>query len=163
MLAMFRRPRNPVGQAILDLHGQTMELPMRSTFQLSALVAASILGATLTAAAEGPADSTDGAASVPGTAVPGPTVGSDGIGQNTNSPTNSGTSSGSTTTSGTATSPAAPKVAWDSGGRRETPRALRSPPVASWEPGRLVSFTPFQSSSGECRFKSSMEPEHLPE
>ena len=33
----------------------------------------------------------------------------------------------------------------------ETPRALRSPPVASGEPGRLLSSTPFQSSSGECR------------
>jgi hypothetical protein len=33
----------------------------------------------------------------------------------------------------------------------ETPGALRSPPVASGEPRRLLSSAPFQSSSGECR------------
>ena len=37
-------------------------------------------------------------------------------------------------------------------GTMETPGALRSPPVASGEPRRLLSSTPFQSSSGECRF-----------
>ena len=38
-------------------------------------------------------------------------------------------------------------------GATETPGALRSPPVASGEPRRLLSSTPFQSSSGECRLK----------
>jgi hypothetical protein len=37
-------------------------------------------------------------------------------------------------------------------GTTETLGALRSPPVASGEPRRLLSSTPFQSSSGECRF-----------
>jgi hypothetical protein len=36
-------------------------------------------------------------------------------------------------------------------GTTETPRALRSPPMATGEPRRLLSSTPFQSSSGECR------------
>jgi hypothetical protein len=36
-------------------------------------------------------------------------------------------------------------------GTTETPRALHSPPVAYGEPRRLLSSTPFQSSSGECR------------
>src|SRR5680860_675855 len=36
-------------------------------------------------------------------------------------------------------------------GTMETPGALRSPPVASGEPRRLLASTPFQSSSGECR------------
>ncbi len=35
----------------------------------------------------------------------------------------------------------------------ETPGALRSPPMASREPCRPLSSTPFQSSSGECRLK----------
>jgi hypothetical protein len=38
-------------------------------------------------------------------------------------------------------------------GTTETPGALRSPPVASGEPRRLLSSTPFQSSSGECRIR----------
>jgi len=33
------------------------------------------------------------------------------------------------------------------------PGALRIPPMASGEPSRMLSSTPFQSSSGECRFK----------
>jgi hypothetical protein len=36
-------------------------------------------------------------------------------------------------------------------GTAETPEALRSPPMASREPRRLLSSTPFQSSSGEYR------------
>ena len=36
-------------------------------------------------------------------------------------------------------------------GTTETPGVLRSPPVAYREPRRLLSSTPFQSSSGECR------------
>jgi hypothetical protein len=36
-------------------------------------------------------------------------------------------------------------------GTTETPGALHSPPVASSEPRRLLSSTPFKSSSGECR------------
>jgi hypothetical protein len=39
-------------------------------------------------------------------------------------------------------------------GTTETPRALRSPPMATGEPRRLLSSTPFQSSSGECRPRS---------
>jgi hypothetical protein len=39
-------------------------------------------------------------------------------------------------------------------GTTETPGALRSPPVAYGEPRRLLSSTPFQSSSGECRSKT---------
>jgi hypothetical protein len=38
-------------------------------------------------------------------------------------------------------------------GTTETPRALRSPPMATGEPRRLLSSTPFQSSSGECRLR----------
>lgn len=38
-------------------------------------------------------------------------------------------------------------------GTIETPGALRSPPVASGEPRRLLSSSPLQSSSGECRFR----------
>ena len=38
-------------------------------------------------------------------------------------------------------------------GAAGTPQALRRPPVASRAPRRLLSFTPFQSSSGECRFR----------
>jgi hypothetical protein len=38
-------------------------------------------------------------------------------------------------------------------GTTETPRALRSPPMATGEPRRLLSSTAFQSSSGECRVK----------
>jgi hypothetical protein len=37
-------------------------------------------------------------------------------------------------------------------GTAGTPEVLRSPPTASREPRRLLSSTPFQSSSGECRF-----------
>jgi len=33
------------------------------------------------------------------------------------------------------------------------PGALRNPPMASGEPSRMLSSTPFQSSSGECRIK----------
>ena len=33
-------------------------------------------------------------------------------------------------------------------GTTETPRALRSPPTTTGEPRRLLSSTPFQSSSG---------------
>jgi len=40
-------------------------------------------------------------------------------------------------------------------GTTETPRALRSPPMATGEPRRLLSSTPFQSSSGECRVRQS--------
>jgi hypothetical protein len=36
-------------------------------------------------------------------------------------------------------------------GTTETAGALRSPPRAYGEPRRLLSFAPFQSSSGECR------------
>jgi hypothetical protein len=36
-------------------------------------------------------------------------------------------------------------------GTAGTPEALRSPPMASREPRRLLPSTPFQSSSGECR------------
>jgi len=39
-------------------------------------------------------------------------------------------------------------------GTMETPGALRSPPVASGEPRRLLASTPFQSSSGGCRLNS---------
>ena len=38
-------------------------------------------------------------------------------------------------------------------GTAETPGAPRRPPVASREPRRLLSSTPFQDSSGECRTK----------
>src|SRR5260370_552513 len=37
-------------------------------------------------------------------------------------------------------------------GTAGTPEALRSPPMASRGPRRLLSFTPFQSSSGAYRF-----------
>ena len=37
-----------------------------------------------------------------------------------------------------------------------TPEALRRPPVASRAPRRLLSSTPFQSSSGECRLKITL-------
>jgi ribosomal protein S18 acetylase RimI-like enzyme len=40
-------------------------------------------------------------------------------------------------------------------GTIETPGALRNPPVASGKPHRLLSYTTFQSSSGECRLKRS--------
>jgi hypothetical protein len=43
-------------------------------------------------------------------------------------------------------------------GTMETPGALRSPPVASGEPRRLLASTPFQSSSGECRLKAAISP-----
>ncbi len=36
-------------------------------------------------------------------------------------------------------------------GTTETPGTLHSPPAAFREPGRLLSSTPFQSSSGECQ------------
>src|SRR6266487_6187621 len=36
-------------------------------------------------------------------------------------------------------------------GPLERRKTLRSPPMASREPRRLLSSTPFQSSSGECR------------
>jgi Polyprenyl synthetase len=39
----------------------------------------------------------------------------------------------------------------------ETPGALRSPPVALREPRRLLSSTPFQSSSGKCRIRAVMD------
>jgi len=38
-------------------------------------------------------------------------------------------------------------------GTAGTLEALRSPSMASREPRRLLSSTPFQSSSGECRLK----------
>jgi hypothetical protein len=38
-------------------------------------------------------------------------------------------------------------------GTAGTPEAPRSPPMASRQPRRLLSSTPFQSSSGECRLK----------
>jgi len=39
-------------------------------------------------------------------------------------------------------------------GTTETAGVLRSPPRADGEPRRLLSFAPFQSSSGECRISS---------
>ena len=42
-------------------------------------------------------------------------------------------------------------------GTTETPGVLRSPPVAYREPRRLLSSTPFQSSSGECRLIAQRE------
>jgi hypothetical protein len=53
---------------------------MRSRLYLSMLAAASLLGSTLTASAQGPANSADSAATIPGTSIPadsGPIIGSD--------------------------------------------------------------------------------------
>jgi hypothetical protein len=45
----------------------------------------------------------------------------------------------------------ADKVSFGTSGTTETPGILRSPPVAFGDPCRLLSFTLFQSSSGECQ------------
>jgi hypothetical protein len=53
---------------------------VRSRLYLSALAAASLLGSTPTASAQGPAHSNDSTATIPGTSVPadsGPIIGSD--------------------------------------------------------------------------------------
>ena len=47
----------------------------------------------------------------------------------------------------------AERTSFGTPGTTETLGALHSPPVASGELCRLLSSTPFQSSSGECRFK----------
>jgi hypothetical protein len=41
-------------------------------------------------------------------------------------------------------------------GTAGTPETPRSPPMASRQPRRLLSSTPFQSSSGECRLVNFM-------
>lgn len=53
---------------------------MRSRLYLSPLAAALLLGSTLTASAQGPANSPDSTATIPGTSIPadsGPIIGSD--------------------------------------------------------------------------------------
>jgi len=53
---------------------------VRSKLYLSALAAASLLGSTLVASAQGPANSADNTATIPGTSIPadsGPIIGSD--------------------------------------------------------------------------------------
>jgi hypothetical protein len=52
--------------------------------------------------------------------------------------------------------PAAAQTSFGTPRLTEAPRAQRSPPVASGEPRRLLSSTPFQSPSGESRLRVEM-------
>jgi hypothetical protein len=70
---------------------------MRSRLYLSTLAAASLLGSTLTASAQGPAYSPDTAATVPGTSVPadsGPIIRSDATGHSMPSEITTGSATG---------------------------------------------------------------------
>jgi hypothetical protein len=70
---------------------------MRSRLYLSTLAAASLLGSTLIASAQGPANSADSTATIPGTSVPadsGPIIGSDATGHSVPSEITTGSATG---------------------------------------------------------------------
>jgi hypothetical protein len=70
---------------------------MRSRLYLSTLAAVALLGSTLIASAQAPANSADSAATVPGTSVPadsGPIIGSDATGHSMPSEITTGSGTG---------------------------------------------------------------------